>query len=1367
MFSKIFFSFNRKFAHLTSSILVGKGVSAGNPRQLSKHLPDFLWLFRDDTLDSFENERGEPMTATEYLRQNVLNEDKKCEDVNPLLQLFPTLKCSILPPPPQNPQRYPTHPANSSFLQEVQATIQMIDRAIKPKKGFNGASVNGPLLVTLIRQYEKTINKSGTIPNLEVTWLNAIELHLMNASDALVKEYVTEMEQHILGRLPIEEGCFDQHRATSDTLFGIHSQILSECLDHLDNEMKRLLLPTGSQDLASSELQETQKRINGSFSKRIIVFNDSKVLCGGELFHFVQKNKYESDKRCREVFESEYKKMIDCVSTELLTNEYNKRAVGPAKASVFNEEIQNIPGPPMDVNVESSCSTKLLLSWNVPNVHQDSAKEYEIQMRNGSSSWQEKIILWWKASNFTKTGEVSDLSPNTEYSFRIRGKNWKRFGEYSDPVTLRTYPAPPKAPLKPMVKQISPQQARIIIQGTKPGGDNTCVVDKIRVESGFIGESTGSIQEYKTVEMSVEPDQFPVKHDVPLQSQDEKGDYYYQVRFGNQAGYGDPSDKVTVKTADLIPGQPICAKTTCCVTSLTFNWKPPNIHPHSVDKYEVKIKKKGDGKWTTYSVLETSITVDSLQAMTEYQYEIWAKNRHLEGKAFTDFVSTEAACPNKPKMPSLHVIDSQNVTVTILKLKKEDENGKPVTHVKIERSQDQENWESLEFEMESQKQLKKCVMLCTTSQKNEVVTFLFFRVSMRNEKGWSQPSEEAELKDDDLIPSAPTDLQVMSDKCGPREIWLKWKEPSFHAHKVKKYQVIVNVSDEPHTFECEVPSYKIPEVIPNTTYAIRVRSLNNHRDGESSEEIRHTTPYAPPNSPSTEHIQVDVISPKEAQLHIQLPMLQWGEKPVTHVIVQKSRESSKWEHELESQTNCSEGEVVSLISNYSAYMRIFLKSDVGISEPSKFVHIPNSSIIPGMPENLKVTKFTSTSVTLSWEKPVANAKAAKRYSIEWKKYNEDNWKALYSIDKMENEISELTPSTSLEFRVCAVNCGVQGYYCQPCLVTTLPKTPNAPGIRMINYKSAVLIFLKTDFDGGTEMHVETCNESEEWVQCANVTLEDTDQNDVENPLVCYYTVEFSGKPIHWRIQLVNAHFKSEYSDQVTLSDDHFIPGAPSELMVSRRTNTSITLAWKEPSKDQHPESVAHYEIREAQDLVEHRATHDTECTIGNLNTTTMYTFKVYACNKQDKKAECACIEQEPLCPIPGAPTNFRLAGANKSVIKVRWHPPRENAGAVKEYEVHYSISGKSSFEKFATYASPKTSAVISGLQSGTSHDFKIYSVNKYGQKSEEAECYNLKTKPRKAFKFVVGVAAAIPTFGAGALATHLMYKDDDDVYESP
>lgn len=1359
---------HRCFVQLSSSILIGKRADARKNQLLAQHLPDFLWLIRDVSLELPQKENGAAMTPTEYLRMNVLAD----ESGTSLLSMFPNLKGAMLPHPGKNPKR--CHEQNSEFFQQMETEIVRLKECIQPKKGFSGAVINGPLLVDLIHEYVKAINDPGAIPNLEVSWHTVTDLQLSKSKDELVSRYTAEMEEHTTGELPIEEGSLQSDEEAPNTLYGIHIVIMKKCLDHLDHEVRRLLLPVGSHDRANSKIKKKQEGVKSEFSQRIAVYNHSNKLCRGELYTFVQKNHSKSCEHCRKVFDFAYSRMhnIGCITIKELMEEYHREAIGPAKDLVLNEEIKYIPGPPSDVEVlvDKSESTVLTLFWNLPEVNPESSKDYDIQVKNRGLEWKMTFYKRKISQDGGIFAIIAELKPNTEYCFRIRGKNEKRCGEYSKCVVSKTKPALPNTPPKPEFKQVSPEEAVITFLPLKPGDDNGSSVKTIQLESDFVSNSRSC--GWKKTHIHVErPKQFPLEYPICLESHDEVGEYFYRVKYGNEAGYSEASDITKVNTCDLFPGKPGTPYVDCSVTSLTFKWQPPDLHPKSVQSYEVRVRGKGKEGWTIYTSCKLSLTIESLQANTEYEYEIQAKNHRQQGGTYKNIISTDASPPNQPKRPVLQVIDSEKIEVSIQKLKEVEENGKPVTQVKIEKSYNHQYWEhsnTFEIDSESDKQVKEKVELCSITSNNDVVVWWYYRVSMKNEKGWSRPSEETQLEKSDLIPSAPRHLQIIKDKCGPRTITVKWKAPLLHASTVENYLVMVCIEEQEEHSVCVSPPYQIPNVTPNTVYTIQVKSRNGHKNGTCSDRIKHTTPFAPPNAPERNQIMVEVKSATDAELHVEVPQLQEGQKPVTHIIVQKLQESD-WIQEAETAVECRPGTVMDLTTNYFKHMRILFKSEAGISEPSAIVNVPSSSFIPGEPMNLRVTKCASTSVTLCWNKPQVNAQTATKYSIEIKKESEGQWKTHYSVCEMQSEVTGLDPCSKIEFRVCAQNNQQSsGDYCKPLQITTLPKTPGVPGIKMMTYRSAKLAISKADIQSNISVSIETCEEKGKWTQLAKLNSKDMEEN-VENPLICYCTVSFSGTPVKWRLQSFSEHLKSEYSDVVKLEPDQFIPGAPTELEAIDTTSNSVTLTWKNPK---NPQSVAWYKIkvRMMQDLSEqntYRCDPKNEYTIENLRMATKYLFEVYAMNKHCNKGEPATVEVETMCPIPGPPINLRLAGATQFQIKLRWGPPSENAHAVGAYEVYFRKCGKSrEFEMFARVLSDRRSVVKPELKPGRNYEFRVCSISKRGICGGEAECH-AKTKQGTGFKVAAGSAAAVPTLGAGAVAVFHALKDDKDVQESP
>ena len=1334
------------------------------PMYLSQHLPNFLWLLRDVTLELPEKENGDTMTSTEYLRIDVLNEGQ--ETAHTLLRLFPTLRVSMLPPPAKNPQKSPTSECNKFFKLELNRIIEEILKSVKPKKAFNGALLTGPIIGDLIREYEKAINGPNAIPDIENSWYTVLGLHLTKFSGTLVKEYTTELQVCVEGKFPMEEGCLQDN--FPDTLYGIHTAVFSKCERRLDNEIRRLLLPAGSYDQASLQLQEKHEQLHEEFRRKIIAFNDSMEMSSCELYKFVQKNFEKSRQYCQSRFDSNFSEMVDEVSIAKLTTQYTTLALGPAKEMVLNNEMEHIPGPPLDVtiSVEDDNSKCSILSWNVPKVQPQAAIKYEIQMKEKKSHWKTPEFITKTKITYDRSVAVFDLSPNTEYSFRIRGKNEKRVGEYCAIYTCTTEPGRPKQPPQLGFEQEEPWEAIITINPLQERGDNGSPIQKVKVQCVFVCGSTSFPLEEE--EITIES-KLPMQHKIKMKSYDKRGYYQYQVMFKNAVGCSEPSEPYKVNTFELLPGKPSNVVKECHVHSIVFKWDPPEYHPKSAESYEIKSREQGssDDDWKPYRTTETKYTQYNLKAITEYEFEISTENRRLRGSTYRGLVCTNAGCPSQPNPPVVAVISSTKVSITVQKLNEENENGRPVTHIKIEKSADQKSWESdiNDFVCRNQS-FKMETELSIINSYNTCVSYFHYRVSMKNEKGWSISSQETQLEDSNLIPSAPTGLELVKQNCGPTKIHLKWGAPLYHQHVVSEYTVIIqsDCQQRQHIFRShDQLSCIVDHLHPYTKYKIKVMSQTKDKKGEYCQEIEHCTPFAPPRAPSKTQFSVEVVSAKEAELHVHIPCVQRGEKKIEYIIVERSSDGANWEKDPETKVLCGEDVLMRFNAKYSKYMRMSFKNDIGISEASEGVNVPSGQFIPGEPINLEIEKKTASSVILCWNRPQANPNSVKRYGIERQDKDQGNWIRLHSVNGLKSDITELQPCTSYKFKVCAQNDVRSGSFCEPVCVTTSLLQPKYPEIKMLTCNSVTLRFSKSDLRGVKKICIETRKEDGNW------TTHIKDYCDSETSCSYTTTLEFIGTPLEWRVKTMNGDLCSKYSEITRLGIACFIPEAPKVLNKEVHTE-EIVVHWEKPEKRFQCIDVYEILVKSMSDQTWRKLRIDKnehEVSIRDLTMATNYKIKIYAYNKNKIKGEITTLHLTTKCLIPGPPLNFRKAGASRNRIKMRWNLPSENAEAVTRYHILYKRSNEdeSKYMKFKA-ESRVFSAVKWNLETGTRYDFKIYAENKDGESGSSTECKEVSTKSAMAKRVAIGAAIVIPTLGAGPAIVHHVMNSDDDVDES-
>ena len=368
-----FFSF---FVKLASSITIKKGSSKSSIHELRKHFPDFLWLLRDATLQSTD-ENGLAISPREFLKTRILvqGDDSFEETVSDkvgraIITFFPTIDCITLPPPSTDTdvmkQIYEnTDKLNPEFNKQINDLVEHLKQNVLTKKIFeSGEAVTGPFFARLTQQFIEAINDPNNTPVLANTWESTIKIFVSDVQEKLKQEYIQEFTEAVKEAStnddPLEEGdSSGEGQSTMTTIFGIHHALMVDKNAKLLNEVGQFCV-TGA--TVGSEL--TQEQALADFRKSIIEVKKSlvqdqehksttkDVVIGGVLFSFVQENYRRSRKYCCKVFNDLYKAIKDKIlgpsdtytfsnlraDLQKLNEHYLLQAIGPAKWDVYDEK---------------------------------------------------------------------------------------------------------------------------------------------------------------------------------------------------------------------------------------------------------------------------------------------------------------------------------------------------------------------------------------------------------------------------------------------------------------------------------------------------------------------------------------------------------------------------------------------------------------------------------------------------------------------------------------------------------------------------------------------------------------------------------------------------------------------------------------------------------------------------------------------------------------------------------------------------------------------------------------------------------------------------------------------------------------------
>jgi len=151
-----------------------------DPDQLAKVFPSFLWLVRDFNLELVD-QSGTPITPKEYLEMALLEQtgvSEKTEQKNRTRRLFKTLfterDCLTFCRPIaeesklQTLTEIPTEELSASFVKQLECLRKRVIGKMQAKR-VHGMTINGPILVSLARQYVQAFNQ-GAVPNIESAW---------------------------------------------------------------------------------------------------------------------------------------------------------------------------------------------------------------------------------------------------------------------------------------------------------------------------------------------------------------------------------------------------------------------------------------------------------------------------------------------------------------------------------------------------------------------------------------------------------------------------------------------------------------------------------------------------------------------------------------------------------------------------------------------------------------------------------------------------------------------------------------------------------------------------------------------------------------------------------------------------------------------------------------------------------------------------------------------------------------------------------------------------------------------------------------------------------------------------------------------
>lgn len=360
-----------------------------------------------------------------------------------ILNLFPSLECRTLPRPSADRDIVTSMEQNYDLLDEKFKTeckdlVGYLLEKVRIKRFSTMDCINGTIWAESVTKFVDLVNHGDNFV-LEDSYLTAADSALYKISQRLVAEYKGEIEAYLEGKYPIEEFAPDESGDSGTvTLWSIHKKIMTPKRGKFEKEMEKLL-PEGC-SVNQAFLLERKTSLLSSFMDRICKLSGNQSAArieGGVLEQFALKNLNESKRQCRlvalDVFRSIRLKIqaADCkvnISNDLLAAErkYYEAAIGPAKVQILaeerqkledsSEELNYVPGRPIDLRVTGMSNDRIKLQWSGTDRNNEVVDHYEIQHMFGNENW----VNLPEQYHSDRSAIISKLKANTEHMFQVR-----------------------------------------------------------------------------------------------------------------------------------------------------------------------------------------------------------------------------------------------------------------------------------------------------------------------------------------------------------------------------------------------------------------------------------------------------------------------------------------------------------------------------------------------------------------------------------------------------------------------------------------------------------------------------------------------------------------------------------------------------------------------------------------------------------------------------------------------------------------------------------------------------------------------------------------------------------------------------------
>uniref|UniRef100_A0A3Q2ZLQ1 Titin n=1 Tax=Kryptolebias marmoratus TaxID=37003 RepID=A0A3Q2ZLQ1_KRYMA len=756
-----------------------------------------------------------------------------------------------------------------------------------------------------------------------------------------------------------------------------------------------------------------------------------------------------------------------------------------------------------------------------------------------------------------------------------------------------------------------------------------------------------------------------------------------------------------------------------------ISWEPPEYTGGcQLDNYIVEKRETTSTEWQTVSAttVRTTIKVTKLKTGNEYQFRVFAENRHGKSTAVTSPVVMAQypfSVPAVPGTPFVSTVTKYNMVVEWEPPLSD--GGSPIIGYHIERKEKNSIlWTKLNKFVIPDTRFK-------TSGLEESIAYEF-RVFAENIAGLSPCSNTSECyvaRDPCDAPGKPEAVLVTRDS-----ITLQWEKPKYDGgstitgYVVEKKELPDGRWMKANFTNVTESLFTVTGLTGGQRYEFRVTAKNSagvwSMPSESitilaQDVIEAPTAFIDPQFKSTTVVQAGETFVIDADYFGKpLPEVRW---------LKDGKEIDKVTPRMETKNT---------ITHTTLTVRECTRVDGGryvlsLSNVGGMTSIPvNVKVLdrPGPPDGLlKVKVVSAEKCNLHWNPPLNDGGATvTHYIIEKRETSRVTWTGVEPhIEAVSYKVSKLVPGKEYIFRIAGVNKFGVGEFLEsePFIAQnpfTTPSAPSTPIASAVTSDSVLLSWERPERDGGSEIDgyilEKRDKEGVRWTKCNKRRL-----NDVR--FRCTGLTE--GHYYQFRVLAENAAgvgASSEPSEYIKVCEAIYPPGPPSNPKVTDYSSSTVSLIWSKPIYDGGSVMIIAWNKPDndgGSPIIGYHVESKDQSSIlwTKLNRKGLiYEFRVYAENMAGV-GPCSQMSEPVAARDPcDPPYNLTVTNVTNTSVSLSWDKPKYDGGAkitgyiVERKELPDSCWLKCNFTNLLD-----TFLEVTGLTEGEEYDFRVIAKN--------------------------------------------------------